>query len=73
MRGSASSHRVTPACMVRIPWVRTSLKSGSVGFVLADSQIDHLERHEGEVTSRDEARYQGGKTSESKSPRALLA
>jgi hypothetical protein len=28
MRGSASSHRVTPACLVRIPWMREPLKSG---------------------------------------------
>jgi hypothetical protein len=28
MRGSADSHRVTPACSVRIPWVRKSLQSG---------------------------------------------
>jgi hypothetical protein len=27
-RGSASSHRVTPACLVRIPWMRKPLKSG---------------------------------------------
>jgi hypothetical protein len=28
MRGSASSNRVTPACLVRIPWMREPLKSG---------------------------------------------
>ena len=28
MRGSASSNRVTPACLVRTPQVRKSLKSG---------------------------------------------
>jgi hypothetical protein len=27
-RGSASSHRVTPACLVRIPWMRKPLKPG---------------------------------------------
>lgn len=28
MRGSASSNRVTPACLVRISWMRKPLKSG---------------------------------------------
>jgi hypothetical protein len=27
-RGSASSNRVTPACLVRTPWMRKPLKSG---------------------------------------------
>jgi hypothetical protein len=28
-RGSASSNRVTPACLGRIPWMREPLKPGS--------------------------------------------
>jgi hypothetical protein len=73
MRGSASSNRVTPACLVRTPWMRKSLKSGLGADVLADVQPSHSQRHEGKGTSRGAPRYRGGKPSESESPRALPA
>jgi hypothetical protein len=72
-RGSADSNRVTPACSVRIPWMRKSLQPD-----LEDEPswptlipVESTARRAGVVERRP--RYRGGKTSESESPRALPA
>ena len=72
-RGSANSHRVTPACLERTPWMRKPLKPGLEQALSWPATVEPTEtaRRAGSVERR--SRYRGGKTSESGNPRALPA
>ena len=51
-RGSASSHRVTPACLERTLRVRKPLKPGLEQALSWPATIEPPKRHEGQVPSR---------------------
>ena len=72
-RGSANSHRVTPACSERTLRVRKPLKpaAGTDVVLAGDDRANETARRAGSVERR--ARYRGGETSESGNPRALPA
>jgi hypothetical protein len=73
MRGSASSHRLTPACMERTSRMRKPLEPGLEQALSWPATIEPTEtaRRAGPVERR--ARYRGGETSESGNPRAQPA
>jgi hypothetical protein len=73
MRGSASSHRVTPACLERTLRMRKPLEPGLEQALSWPATVEPTEtaRRAGSVERR--ARYWGGETSESGNPRALPA